>query len=490
MLHLNEDINDELFRDAGKNYPLKTGSPDFNAVLNKMNADNKATAIPEEKKRKKYLLLLLLLLLLPALLIIIEKRSSPAHDASTATNTKSAGGNDIDAVENPPAASTATTAGEPGKQGNDQAVNTVTAPIPSGTASANNTILSSGKPSIKNHPNNFPGNNNNTAPFNKTGLKQSRKMNYISLSANDDNNDPATAAGSKHRYASKGKAAMTTGGGAAGDDGYAASEPKQIHAVKAPPLKDRPTVPVTEEPLTVSAPVTPKDENKTAPVKMPADPKPEENIVAKEDKRPGVKKSNPKQKHFYAGVIAGPDLSTVKSQKIKHAGYSYGVIAGYKLSKKLSLETGFLQEKKYYNTEGKYFNTDKLSIPMYVNIQYAQGSCMMSEIPLNIRYTFSGKRRSIFFATAGMSSYFMKSESYDFQLKYNNYFYPKSFSYTRKSTGIFNVVNLSAGYTHPIGRIGDLRIEPYIKLPVGKIGTGSLPIRSAGIYVGVTKNIF
>jgi hypothetical protein len=52
------------------------------------------------------------------------------------------------------------------------------------------------------------------------------------------------------------------------------------------------------------------------------------------------------------------------------------------------------------------------------------------------------------------------------------------------------VINISAGYTYKLGKIGDLRFEPYIKLPVSKIGTGNLPIQSGGIFIGFTKDIF
>ncbi|MEO6330688.1 MAG: hypothetical protein ABIO55_17270, partial [Ginsengibacter sp.] len=48
-----------------------------------------------------------------------------------------------------------------------------------------------------------------------------------------------------------------------------------------------------------------------------------------------------RQQRFYAGIVAGPDFSTIKFQKIIKTGFTAGVIAGYRLNKKLSIESGF-----------------------------------------------------------------------------------------------------------------------------------------------------
>ena len=56
------------------------------------------------------------------------------------------------------------------------------------------------------------------------------------------------------------------------------------------------------------------------------------------------------------------DLSSVKFQSVKQAGFSLGFLAGYRLSKKFSIETGLLWDKKYYYSVGEYFDTEKRHI--------------------------------------------------------------------------------------------------------------------------------
>ena len=114
----------------------------------------------------------------------------------------------------------------------------------------------------------------------------------------------------------------------------------------------------------------------------------------------------------------------------------------------------------------------------------------MYEIPLNVRYTFSEKKKSTWFASAGISSYLMNKEKYDYTVMYFGTTYPYSKDYKSHDNQFAAVINISAGYTYKIGKIGDLRIEPYLKLPVHKVGTGELPIQSGGIMIGFFRNLF
>jgi hypothetical protein len=52
------------------------------------------------------------------------------------------------------------------------------------------------------------------------------------------------------------------------------------------------------------------------------------------------------------------------------------------------------------------------------------------------------------------------------------------------------VITFSTGVTKPLNKTIDLRIEPYLKIPVKGVGVGSLSLQSAGVQVGITKTIF
>jgi hypothetical protein len=115
----------------------------------------------------------------------------------------------------------------------------------------------------------------------------------------------------------------------------------------------------------------------------------------------------------------------------------------------------------------------------------------MWEWPVNINYAFIKRSKSTAFVSAGVSSYFMRHESYVYDISYGGtYRHPQAYDYDNRSSSFLAVVNISAGYSYKLGKIGNIRIEPYIKLPVNKIGTGKLPVQSGGVYLGFTKNIF
>jgi hypothetical protein len=204
------------------------------------------------------------------------------------------------------------------------------------------------------------------------------------------------------------------------------------------------------------------------------------------------KSQSSKSKKFYVGLMGGVDLTTIKFQKIEEAGYDYGVLLGYQFAPKWSVETGLFMDKKFYYSKGEYFNTSKMYLPPNSKILEVSGNCDMYEIPLNVRYNFSSSAKRTWFATAGASSYLMKKEDYGYL-----YYYGSSGTtamhykqYENASSHFFSVAQFSGGYTHKIGKIGDLRIEPYVKVPLAGMGTGNVPLFSTGIHLGITRKLF
>jgi hypothetical protein len=198
-----------------------------------------------------------------------------------------------------------------------------------------------------------------------------------------------------------------------------------------------------------------------------------------------------KPKRFYAGLIGGIDATTVKFQKVEDVGYSYGALFGYQINKKWSIEAGALVDKKYYYSDGKYFNSSKIPYPARSWIDDVYGNCKMIEVPVSARYIFTTHAQSSWFGTLGLSSYIMKEENYSYE-----YYPPPASGYQpsqhhkvfkNSSSHLFSNVSLSGGYARRLGNFADLRVEPYLKLPISTVGIGSLPLFSMGLQVGITK---
>ena len=195
---------------------------------------------------------------------------------------------------------------------------------------------------------------------------------------------------------------------------------------------------------------------------------------------------NNNESGFYTAIISGVDLSAIHFQSVK-TGATKGLLIGYAFNKKWSIESGLLWDTKRVYDNGSYFNPPGYIATNGIKIVAVNGKSRLYEWPVNIKYTIIPGNHSLF-ATAGLSSYLMRSENYDYEYVQNNQPAGHNYlSYKNETKNWFSVVNFSIGYTHKLGDIGSMRLEPYLKLPIKNLGVGNMPIMSTGLNIGFTK---
>ncbi len=206
----------------------------------------------------------------------------------------------------------------------------------------------------------------------------------------------------------------------------------------------------------------------------------------KEDTVIGKKTSAAKRlSRFYAGVLASPEFTFIKSQK-SESGLTFGVIGGFNINDRWSIETGFFFDKKNYYSKGEYFNKSKVAYLNNLKLISVEGNCNMFEIPLDVRYHFTKDKKSNWSASVGTSSYLMQKENYDYSFtNYGTNGYGRQ-TYYNSSNNFFATLNVGVGYERKIHNSVSVRIEPYMKLSVKGVGIGSLPMSAAGVNVGVS----
>ncbi|WP_157298470.1 outer membrane beta-barrel protein [Chitinophaga oryziterrae] len=195
------------------------------------------------------------------------------------------------------------------------------------------------------------------------------------------------------------------------------------------------------------------------------------------------------QKGLYAGIVASPDISTVKLQHVSKVGYNAGIVVGYRISRRVAVETGVLLERKYYYSDGSHFSTKKIPVPSDMKIINVDGWCNMIEIPVTVRYVFGIKEKSNWYVNGGLTSYIMNRESYAYKYEMNNWVDTKTWDYKNSTRNWFSIIHAGVGYEHRLGAVGTLRVEPYLNIPTGGVGVGNLPITSVGLNVGITRPI-
>lgn len=206
-------------------------------------------------------------------------------------------------------------------------------------------------------------------------------------------------------------------------------------------------------------------------------------------KQKASKDSKTNQAYFYTGLIGNIDLSFIKYQKLSAPGFGGGLTAGYHFKKRFSIEAGILYDRKNYYTSGKYFDTKNFNYFTGSNskVLTADGNCDMWELPIALNYDFAEHKRYTWFVSAGLSSYFMHKEYYDFTYVKNGYVNQGGYSYFHTKPDWFSVMNIGAGVNMQLSNKFSLQAQPYYKIPLSKVGMANLSLTSGGINISIKR---
>ena len=427
---------DELFREAAENYPLKVTGADWSKVQSAIPGNN--TNAPGKPPSNKKWWGLLLLLLVPFVCTVLNNRSNNDTQKTAAIATT--------ATKEKPAAE------KTGQQSNTPQNN-----IPNG-------IAASQQPET------------NVSSINRAAQDQISGTTGL-----------AKAKSGTHVFT--GRVSVTTVAPAAEEgnivDKTALPSNQRSLINTQSPIADNG---IQQKDLAIvdkknELPVI-KEKPKTA---VPADTK----KTATSDSTAGQQKNKKlKQAKFYLSLLGGPDASRVRSENVKHIGFSAGLSLGYNINKHFAAEAAVLYSDKHYKSAYKDFNNSKTNWSSYDIIRELAGECKMIEIPVTLRYNFSSTHAHRFFAAAGLSSYIMKKESYSYDYTYSTSpgarVYSASQSFSNSSRNWFSVLQLSAGWQRNIAKKISVRVQPYYNVPLSGVGIGSLPISGAGILAGLS----
>lgn len=206
----------------------------------------------------------------------------------------------------------------------------------------------------------------------------------------------------------------------------------------------------------------------------------EESTKEKKDKLP-------RRKGFAIGLTMGPDYNAAPSLKYNRVGWNAGVLVHYHLNNRWFLTTGVIFDKKPYGATKKDYNgkpPDDLPYPSY--IKKVDATCDILDVPLNVTYNFLDKPKYILGATAGVSTYFMVKEKYQYYGNYGSM--GKPYTYYNDNQHYLSVLNLGLTYQRPLNKRMTLGVQPYAKIPLGEIGYGKVRLYSAGLSLQLNFN--
>ncbi|MBI2282878.1 MAG: outer membrane beta-barrel protein [Bacteroidetes bacterium] len=186
-------------------------------------------------------------------------------------------------------------------------------------------------------------------------------------------------------------------------------------------------------------------------------------------------------KGFSYALVVGVDKSTVKFKYGNHPGMNIGLLAGYHINNRWSVHTGAIYTQKNYKVAGADFTAPKGTWISYYKLEDVTGYCRMWEVPLLARYTMGNTANKSSFLSAGLSSYFMTRENYDYFYYYNGQPVTRNSSLNSSDKHILSIVHLSAGFEKQLSKKWAIQVEPYAKLPLGGVGFGNISLSSFGL---------
>ena len=197
------------------------------------------------------------------------------------------------------------------------------------------------------------------------------------------------------------------------------------------------------------------------------------------------------RKSFLISVSAGPDISAVNINNLGRTELVYGAGIGYIVNKRWSVRAGFYVAKKGYGAKSSDYHPPARFWNYYPDLTSIDANCKVYEVPLLVNYNFSRDAKHQWFVSAGLASYFMKKEDYDYiskspsgQISYNNY------TIRNENQHYFSSLKLSAGYEKKLSSKISLTAEPYLNLPLTGIGYGKVKLYSAGILFSLDVKPF
>ena len=182
-------------------------------------------------------------------------------------------------------------------------------------------------------------------------------------------------------------------------------------------------------------------------------------------------------------VLSGPVSSTGRSGSVAlpKAQPRLGLEVERRLGSNVGIAAGTYLNLVHYRIQGDLYEAKPDFFPQGIQPAEVKAACPMIEIPISVKYYFSGSRANSFYASAGAVSYFILKEDYKYKYTEQSAALKKEWTERSGDRHLFGVGLASFGYQRHLPRSGFLALETYVHLPFTAMGHGNVMLRSAGL---------
>jgi len=188
---------------------------------------------------------------------------------------------------------------------------------------------------------------------------------------------------------------------------------------------------------------------------------------------------------FAVGIVLSPDLSTAGGvSDFDNPGFKAGVMAEYAISKNFSVISGLAISNVKYKADGDAYNPPQ-AWNYGVMPDRTSAVCVVLDIPINLKANLFNFDRSRIYTTAGLSSYIMLNEDYQFQYEGDQQGLDSSWSDATGTRHWFSNAGFSIGVEYDLSPSWSIRAEPHIKVPLKGVGWGDVELYSFGNFLSL-----
>lgn len=186
------------------------------------------------------------------------------------------------------------------------------------------------------------------------------------------------------------------------------------------------------------------------------------------------------------GFTLAPDFSTVGSiSNFSEPGYKLGVTVEYNLGSRFAISSGIIQSDVRYIARGQEYKPPQGYWSYGIVPDETFARCILLDIPINLKYDFLQLEKSRVYATAGISSYIMLNEDYQFNYNRDDSGLVQEWSDRTGTKHWFSNAGFSVGYEYDFHPNWSLRAEPFVKVPLKEVGWGNVNLYSVGSFISI-----
>lgn len=190
-----------------------------------------------------------------------------------------------------------------------------------------------------------------------------------------------------------------------------------------------------------------------------------------------------KRSHFFLTFSAGPDASYTRDGKPGRVIPVTGAGIGYLYKERFSIRAGFYNAAKIYSAAPEAYKAPASFYNYYPFLVNVDANCRVYELPVSLGYHFGARKNHSWFASATISSYLMKRETYNYSYKTSAWgsIQQRKWNLYNDNKHYFSILGFSAGYQRKITDRISFIAEPYLRVPVQGVGYGNVKLNSAGV---------